>query len=237
MADTDPALEEGQDNPERPEWLPENFKTPEDLLSSYKESQRKITEQAQQLRSQEESISTLSDQWEQFQAQQNQPDPNEINAYWEEQIATNPLQAMAAIAEASAQQALKQYQQQSQPGIKPEEFAAYVAENTVSAKYQDFGDLRDKISEEIQSNPLYHNDSIWVNPDLATRALTEAYTAVKAREVLAGNDVAQQQLADTRAMKLQAQSAVGASGRPEPASSDADEWARIRAAAPKRYYE
>lgn len=40
-----PALE----NAERPEWLPANFKSPEDLAASYKQAQAKISEQGVEL--------------------------------------------------------------------------------------------------------------------------------------------------------------------------------------------
>jgi hypothetical protein len=43
--------------------------------------------------------------------------------------------------------------------------------------------------------------------------------------------------ADTRMMKMQAQTAVGAGGRLEAGSDDQVEWAKIKAAQPKRYYE
>lgn len=240
MADqvTDPV--EGQDNPERPEWLPENFESPEALARSYTEAQRKITEQAQQLRGLEDSINSLTAQQEQWFEAQSRPDPNDVRAQWLQAIEDDPVTAMYNIAQTAAQQVHQQYaeQSQNQPGIKPEDFAAFVAEQSLSAKYQDFSDpsVRSKISEVIQNDPLYHQDNLWVNPDLATHALDRAYQTVKAQELLSGASVAQQQAADTRAMKLAAQSAVGASGRPDAPAADAEEWARIRSAGPAPYY-
>jgi hypothetical protein len=230
---------EGQDNPdERPEWLPDNFNSPEDLARSYSEAQRKITEQAQQLRGLEDSINSLTTQQEQWFAQQNQPDPNTVYSQWEEAFNNDPIGTIAAIANSTAEQVHKQYAQQaqSQPGIKPEDYAAREGVRAMEATYSDWNDYKEKVGEIVQRDPLFANDAIWVNPDLTQQALDRAYQIAKAQDVLAGNTVVQQQLADTRQMKLNAQTAVGASGRPDATTADAEEWARIKASAPKPYY-
>lgn len=236
MAEQDPSLE--ADNPEgqRPEWLPENFKNPEDFAASYKESQRKITELAQEKKGLEESINLLSSQFEQFTAQQSQPDPDTVRSQWYEQFEADPLATMTQIAQLTAQQIVQQ-SQQSQAGIKPEDFAAYVAEQQVSSRYQDFDELRPQITELLSSDPLFQSDAIWADPQTATHALDRAYQTVKAQELLSGNQIAQQQLADSRAMKLGAQSAQGASGRQE--APAIDEWEAVKnaAAAERKYWQ
>jgi hypothetical protein len=60
---------------------------------------------------------------------------------------------------------------------------------------------------------------------------------VKADDLLSGNSVVQQQQADTRAMKLQSQTLTGATGRPPSPAADAEEWARIKDARPKNYWD
>lgn len=237
----DPA--EGADNPQRPEWLPENFQSPEDLAKSYQEAQRKITELSTQNKGLEESIGNLSAQFEQFTAAQNQPDPQAAYGQWQELYEQDPIGTVAQIAAATAQQTLQQYQQQqqAQPGVDPAQYASFVADQTLTAKYGEEwapgSDLRQKVSEVIQTNPVFNNDAIWLDPAKATQALESAREIVKAQELLSGNDVVQQQLADTRQMKLAAQTAVGASGRPDAPAADKAEWDAIKAAAPKTYYE
>ena len=213
-----------------PDWVPEKFRgNPEEFGKAYANLERSFHESRQEAKALEESLNTLSAQFDQFQSQANQPDPSavqeQLQAAWE----YDPLGTMQAIAAASAQQAITQYQKQSQQpsGVKPEDFAAYVADQTLAAKYSDYGNLKDKIGEELQGNPLYANDALWVNPELATRALDSAYQAVKARDVLAGNAIAEQQAAETRAMKLAAQTATGAAGR-EPSPDYAQQrWDEI----------
>lgn len=237
MADTDPDLVEGQDNPERPEWLPENFKSPEDLAKSYAESQRKITELAQEKRGLEESIGQLSQQFEEFTANQNRPDPNQVYSQWQDLYEQDPIGTMASIAQATAQQILQQQQAQTtQPGVSPD-VVAFIADQTMAQQFEDWGSYKEKAGELIAQNPLFQRDELWSSPQTAAKALESAYRMAKAEDVLSGNEIVQQQAADTRAMKLGAQSAVGASGRPPAPQSDAEEWNRIKNAAPKRYYE
>lgn len=238
MADSDPDLvAEEQGNPERPEWLPENFKSPEDLAKSYAESQRKITELANEKKGLEESVQSLAAQFEEFTAAQNRPDPNQIYSQWEDRYNQDPISTMAEIAAATANQILQQQAQQNQQPAASPDVVAFIADQTMAQKAEDWGAYREKVGELVAQNPLFQRDELWASPQSAAQALESAYQMVKAQDVLSGNEIAQQQAADTRAMKLGAQSAVGASGRPPAPSSDAEEWARIRDAAPKRYYE
>lgn len=237
MAEPDPTLE-GADNPERPEWLPENFETPEDLVKSQAEAQRKITEQGQALAEErrarealEESIQTLSAQFE----AQNRPDPNTVNEYWQNQYDMDPLGTMTQIAQATAQQILQQQAQQNQqPAVSPE-VVSFMADQTMNQRHEDWSEYREKVGELIAANPLFQDDRLWGDPQTASSTMNSAYQMVKAEAVLSGNDVVQQQAADTRAMKLAAQSAAGTSGR-TPASPE-DEWAQVMNFKEKRYYE
>lgn len=239
MAEQDPA--EGQDNPDRPDWLPENFQSPEDLAKSYQEAQRKITELSTQNKGLEESIGNLSAQFEQFTAQQNQPDPQAVYGQWSEMFEQDPIGTVAQIAQASAAQALQQYQQQAQQPLQATQqtqsalVAAY-ADQAMTAQYQDWNEEKGKVAEFIQDNPDIFHEGLFADPTKATKALETAYKMVKADDVLSGNTVAQQQMADTRQMKLAAQSAVGASGRPDVPGSDQAAWEAIKAAKPSTYY-
>lgn len=230
-------------NPEgadRPEWLPDNFKTPEDLLKSYQEAQNKIREQGTQLNALNDNYATLSNQFAEFSTQQAQPDPADAQAQLYAAYENDPVQATINIAQQVAQQTARELAQQqtAQQGQVPADVAAFMADQTLSAKYDDWGEHKAKIAEHIQTDPFVQNDQIWTNPALATQALDRAYKTVKAEAVLENPEQYGQQQADlARRMKLQAQSAVGAGGRPDPVAADKAEWDRIMGAAPKRYYE
>jgi len=233
LAEQDPTLE-GADNPERPEWLPENFDSPEALVNSYKESQSKITRTSQELaeerrarESLEEAVQALSEQFEAA----NRPDPSNVLNQWQEQYENDPfsttLNLAQAIAQQTAQQVLQAQGKQSEPTATPD-VVAFIADQTMSQSREDWGDYKEKVSELIAENPLFQRDELWTSPQAAAQALDSAYQMVKAQDVLAGNAVVQQQAADTRAMKLNAQSAAGASGR-SPAPDDFEQrWQEIQ---------
>ena len=65
-----PAAEAGAD---RPEWLPEKFKTPEALAESYKSLENELRERGQREREYSERMSQLEQQLEQVQSQRQQP--------------------------------------------------------------------------------------------------------------------------------------------------------------------
>jgi len=233
LAEQDPTLE-GADNPERPEWLPENFKSPEALVDSYKELQGASTRTSQQLAEErqarealDEAVQTLSAQFE----AQNRPDPNAVVSQWRDQYDEDPfsttLSLAQAVAQQTAQQILQAQGQQSEPSATPD-VVAFIADQTMGQSREDWSDYKGKVSELIAENPLFQRDELWSSPQSAAQALDSAYQMVKAQDVLSGNAVVQQQVADTRAMKLAAQSAAGASGR-SPAPDDFEQrWQEIQ---------
>ena len=67
MADVvDP--DEGQDNPERPEWLPANFDSAEALAQSYKELQGRFTQESQARSALEDNYAELAGSFEELKA-------------------------------------------------------------------------------------------------------------------------------------------------------------------------
>lgn len=238
MADQDPDLVEGQDNPERPEWLPENFDSPESFAASYKEAQRKITELATEKRGLEESINSLSTQFEEFTAQQSRPDPSNVLGQWQDQYEADPFSTTLQLAEAIAQNtAQKILQQQQQPQAVDPDLLGFAANMTMAQQHEDWGEYVDKVKEVVSSDPFFANDNLWKDIQTSTQTLNNVYKMVKADALLSGAEVAQQQVADTRAMKLAAQSAAGASGRTPALPDDVQEWERIKNAGRKSYYD
>jgi hypothetical protein len=228
LAEQDPTLE-GADNPERPEWLPENFKSPEALVDSYKELQGASTRTSQQLAEErqarealEEAVQTLSAQFE----AQNRPDPNQVYSQWQELFDNDPIGTMAQIAQATTQNLLQAQAQQPSPSATPD-VVAFIADQTMGQSREDWHDYKEKVGELIAENPLFQRDELWTSPQAAAQALDSAYQMVKAQDVLSGNAVVQQQAADTRAMKLGAQSASGASGRSPAPDDNEQRWQEI----------
>ena len=225
-----------------PEWvsrIPEKFQNdPEKFIDAYSNLEREYHQSRQEVKGLQETVQTISSQWEEFQAQANRPDPNTVYAQLAEAYENDPIGTMQAIAQSTAQSIYEQQAKQAQQpaGVAPEEFYAWTAQQALGAKYEDFSELAPKISEELQSNPLYQNDNLWGSQELATRAIEHAYESVKARELLAGNSAVQQQLADTRAMKLGAQTSSGAGGRTPAVPDDVAAWERIKAAGNKPYW-
>lgn len=229
MADQDLQLE-AADNPEaeRPEWLPENFKSPEDLARSYSEAQRKITELAQEKKGLEESVQTLASQFEEFTAQQNRPDLNAVYSQWNEMFENDPISTMAQIAQATAQQVLQSQKQPSAVDQNLPAIVASLADQQLDRQFEDWGHYREKVTELIANDPVYNREDLYANPEVAARTLTTAYQVAKAQDILANATSAEQQQNDSRLMKLNAQSAVGASSRPAPADDWQTRWAEIQ---------
>lgn len=240
-------------NPEdaqRPDWLPENFTSPEALVTSYNEAQNKIREQGTRLNAVEQNFAELSSQFEQSQQQAAQPaqqqyDPNSdpLLAQFETAMENGDYRTVAAIQQHWTQQTAihtaQQLAQQNRPaeGTVTPDVAAFIADKNLEATYPDWNEVKSQVGDIIRENPLFDRDELWSNPARATHALTEAYKLAKANEALSGNadqpDMAQLQ----RTMKLNAQTAVGAGGRPEQIPDDKAAWDRIMAARSKPYYE
>lgn len=229
---TDPSLEGGDNREEeRPAWLPENFKSPEDLAKSYQEAQRKITEQGQEIKGLNEAFGELTSQFDQFAEQQNRPDPNDVRNQLLAMYENDPVGTMAQIAQQTAQQVLAQSQSQQAPPQTDPNVIGTLANAELAARYQDWPQYANDVRELVSSDPLFQNEQIWSSLPSVTNALDRAYKMVRADKVLTGEAEQLRQQADSRQMKLAAQSAVGATGRPEISVDAAKQrWDEIMAA-------
>ena len=227
-------------NPEdqRPEWLPERFKSPEELARSYQEAEKKIQEQGTQLNAMNENFATLSEQLEELQSLQVQQQQPQQQTPWDEMWENNPLQTTALLTQNIVQAELgkfaQTFQQQNQPVQENQnQLIAFMAENTIKGKYEDYPDYVDQIKDELETNPALAQD--WSNPVSAAAAIDTAYTIVKGRALLSG-EVTPTTQQDARAMKLAAQTISGAQGgRPDPIEDDKASWERIKAAGGSNY--
>lgn len=234
---------ENPDNPnedERPEWLPSKFETPEALAKSYGELERQFTQTQQRERAMEENFQTLSSQLEELQTQRQSPqvDPSDAQAQLYAMYETDPLGTMALLAQNAAGLAVQQQAQSQQAQLAPQQqsnaalVAAY-ATNEMKSRYADFDQERDRIREEVENNPLFQNDEIWANPQMAVGALEQAYTIVKGKDMLAGVTP----VFDTTAAKRAAQTATGGNPRPDVPDEAAEAWERVRKANNSSYQD
>lgn len=236
MADTDLAAgQDNQDGEARPDWLPENFNDPQSLVDSYKEAQRKITEEATARaqeatarRNLEELVAQQQAALEQIQQAQQQPaeDPNEWYAAFEQ----DPIATQRALAEQAAAAAVQQFAAQQQQATQP--FQASQAEIVASLAYRQLEDTRGQITPELRTemanlatefphlipedaaqSPQRLAASLGILADLAERRLGP-------QEQMSNEDI-------MRTMKVNAQSATGAGGRPSPEDAHVARWKEI----------
>lgn len=218
---------------ERPEWLPEKFKSPEDLARSYAEAENKIREQGAQLNAMNENFATLSEQLEELQAtqqsyQQPQPQQSDWNAMYEE----NPVGTMALLAQQMADAKIREFQQQFSQQLQPtndaqSEIVLSYADAQARALHPDWDEIKDEVADFIKSDPTLpdDNDPRWNSPQFIAAVYDRSARLVKASKPV---DPTQQSARD---MKLAAQGlTAGGSGRPDPANDAAEAWDRIRGA-------
>lgn len=238
-----PETPDDGNNPERPEWLPENFKTPEDMARSYREAQDKIREQGVQLNAQNESLQTFAQQLELLATQQNhapQADPSQVTNHWAEMYESDPLGTIVLLNQQLNEQNVQAIRQEisqlagSQRELTQEQIGVNAAA-TMKERYADWNALRDEVAAELENNPVFADESpVWNSLVGATAAFDQAYRNVKLAKAAEGGYTT---VFTARDMKLQAQGLSGAGGRPAPEDEQKESWDRIRNAGFKTYSE
>lgn len=227
---------EATQEPDRPEWLPERFKNPEDLVRSWEESTRKISDQGQELSSLREEFDSLAEQFnvpqqqQQFYGQQ-QPDPMQhplIAAYSQAMEAGDYGNAALLQAELNRQyaEANAPKVQEPEPDLGP---VAALAEMQLRQRYgQEYDQFAQRASEILTLYPhLVPNgslDGVMAGTETALRLAKEEALSQQAKS-LAQQQAEQEQ---ARQRKLAAQTATGAGGRPQTADEQSDLWNRIK---------
>lgn len=223
---------EGAD--ERPEWLPANFKTPEDMAKSYKELERTFHQTREDLRATRASVEEMAAQQQQAQRPQ---EPGYDNEQWMEAYERDPIRTTAYIAQQAALQQFQQLQAQAQQqygqvGATQHELVANYAKATLQARYDDWQSYEDKVADAIREDPSLVPENVLSSPELAARSLERVYKVLKADETLArSQESAQTQAQAGRQNKLAAQTMPGASSGATRAGASADDDYHARAAA------
>jgi hypothetical protein len=239
LAEDDQNLEGEAVEASVPEWVPEKFRSnPEEFASAYTNLEKEFHARNQQLKAQEASINELSAQFEALTQQQQQPtyDPNQDpyvaqfeqamdQGDWRTAMAIQD-QRNVAIAQQTAQQIVQQ-QQGQQPNYQA--LVGAQARQAIEAKYPDFEEYREDVIERITENGWIANPEVMNDPAKLTAVFETGYKLAKADKLFeAGITTADQQAEASRQMKLNAQTASGAGGRP--ASEGPSLWDEIASA-------
>lgn len=196
-------------------------------------------------RSYEELVAQNQQLQESFQqSQQPQYQSNDYRERLAEMFENDPVDTMTRLAQEVADNRIAQFQKTNQEQFQPyqqaaENVVAMQATNALEARYgAEWQKYAPKVGEWISENASYLEGK-QTDPSKLSSALDNVFKMVRADDVLAGNiDPGQQQENLMTAMKLNAQSSVGASGRP--AQPEEDYWARIQSAGGKtdgRYWK
>lgn len=255
MAEDNGQSAEGTDDG-RPDWLPENFANPEALLASYKELQGAHTRVSQEKAAIEDNYADIASRLDEIAAQQQQTpqqqqyvNPNDQLQALADQFGVEPevVSTAAYIAQQTAQEIFKQ-QQEASKGQNELQLQALrgnaitLAKNKLEAVYPDWSTVQDQVAEVVQNNPHLISDNDLLSPEAIFDRFSSVYKQVKYDELVNGaSSEGGSQQPDLAAlmerMKLQAQTASGASGRPDSIADEKASWEAIKNAAPKNYYD
>ena len=241
----DPALEAGQsgDDDQRPEWLPEKFKSPEDLAKSYTELERKLTEEGENRSNLEAQLGDLYEQFESSQqaAQQAQrpaydPSTDPTLLAYEQAMENGDYRAALAI-QAGLMQTIVQQQTPAQPQENPRDYEAwaFVAEQTAIQQVggaDEWAQYKDQVLAEAKAENFDN-----LSAQQAGQRLARIWKMAKADDVLNNQQtVAQQQAEAERQRKLDAQSISGSGGHPPAPTKDEQTVSSIIKAAKEGTY-
>lgn len=230
---------------ERPEWLPEKFKDPSELASSYKSLEDELRQRSEAQKRLENQVNALTEAIESLSDQPSQPTPGvEDSGDYREQLMAayenDPLGTIAYLAQQYASQTFDQRFQQIQQENSPAAQAQAEAQNQLLAMsvdralgetYSDWGQYKERIAEEIQADNTLLPPTALQSPEQTIRALSRVYENVKARELLAQAENGQYVQNQMTQMKRQAQTTTGNTTRPGEPSAEDEKFARLIEAA------
>lgn len=237
------ALEAEQSD--RPEWLPEQYKTPEDLASAHRSLQERLRQESESRKALEQRVDELTEYAQT--AQQPAYEPTdvldsvaaEIQSAREVGDVRRELELQAWLQNYTWQQAASAQAADQAAAAEPalqaqDELIAAHHAMQMERMYPDFTEYAPRIRELIQAEPWRLPDQALNNFGETQRALSSAYEILKARDVLSEQEQMRErglsQADISRARKLEAQTMEGASGRPDEPSQVDRELAEMQAA-------
>ncbi len=224
--------------PARPDWLPEQFADERALAESYREAQRKISQQGQELAAERQRREELEALTEQQRAPAYQQPATEVDmlvsAYEraEEEGDSRAKLAITARLNELQLEARFQQQQSSQPGPDLDQIS-FNAEQRVRTKHGEAYDkYKDEVVARLQADPSFYFGDEQKNLTLADveKGIETALAFVQRDHLVqetAGLAQKQTEAEAARLRKLEAQSATGAGPRPAPRGEAEKAWERI----------
>lgn len=249
MSDTNTLDPAEQGNPERPDWLPEKFKTPEDFVKSYGELEGKLgelSERAKQADALEDNYNELAARFEQFEQQARQPQQTGNEAHTliaqyqdayergdaAQMLAVNAQVSRLAVQEGLAQ-ALPQLNQQvaSLADSQAQEIGVYAA-RTLEQRYgNQWDEAREDMQNILAQAPYLIPEQAKTDPAVAVAALDNVY-----KLATAGKQPQEDPAAARRAAAEAAQTESGAGTRVLTPDQQKQEWDAIRNAGERPYW-
>lgn len=226
---------------ERPEWLPENFESPEALAASYAEAQRALSARGEADKQREAELAELraraaqADQYETYLQQQEdarrQGDPRErVLEIIEDPDRHADLVIQMAQQQADLQRRLEELSQRG-PDQDVIEIKAAEAERIIRANNTDYDDHIDSIREIVQATPALVSLTESGTPRQIAEGLQIALDAARGRSLASGHGQAANDAATAaRLAREQAQTMSGGSSRPATQTADEEYWDRVKAA-------
>jgi hypothetical protein len=238
--------------PERPEWLPQQFSKPEDLVKSYEESRAEMSRAQNELRAQQQQFSEALETMvqEQQRTQQTRVDPNTdpLLVAYDEAVQQGDARAQLAIQMQLNQQMLRNELQSRDQTLTPRieaqaaqqrQIQVDMAETQVRAEAiaggLDYDASRDDVIGALRV--LYGETLLPVEGDTTTyaAAIRNAVQIVKAQAILEQQTTSEQQRREKLSLGTMPQ---GAPGRTATGSKDEQqEWAAIKDAPTGTYSE
>jgi len=227
--------------PERPDWLPDNFTKPEDLVGSYQQLQAKLREQGTEKNQALETVQELQARLETIEQQQQalqwQTHQNSLAEQWEMAEPTQQLQIAAAIAQEAAERKFQELQAQSTPQTQgsPQyaDMAVFLARQAMEQKHPDWEAVAPKIGEIVQADPALFPVTASDGLETIVSRLDNLYMLAKARQSFEQGGSALSDLAVAAAQAKQQASTI--SGTNGPQVSNDDYWEAVKNADPGGY--
>lgn len=222
------------EEPERPEWLPENFESPEALAAAYKESQRAIHERSQRIKDLEgaEQRAQEWEEWARAQQQQQQGPQDDPRERLAEILLDPDRQADLVLSMVSEINDLKQQVARTgQPDPALNEISAELAQEAMRSKFPDWDEYAQQVSEVVNENPRILGLTEESRLSDLKSGLESVFYMVRGRSALAAQqETSEQAAAQQQATRQAAQTMSGAGVRPATLSDDEQYWDRVRSA-------
>lgn len=220
--------------PQRPEWLPDNFKDETAFAASYKELQRTLTARSEREKELENQVSN----YETILAQQQQAQQPANTDWLYQQHESDPVGTTAWMIQQGIQAALSNaVGDQLKPVVQTQNtLLAQQTDAILAQQVPDWAEQKPNVVEYVKQNPYLVSENAFSDPNTAANAMLAAYKAMNydAREAQSQSQ-AEQYKAEMETLKQQAQTQSGAPGRPEPTDADKDYWDSVVNAKTNRY--